>query len=363
MKSVVTIFLCLLFNSFFCQNKFEMNISAKLFEKDSLFISPFEYSKYSEMVIHTNDDVKYNNQFSSATAKVNNGKTIVSGVTKYPILVNISYYDPKINGGYVSKPFIIENLKYVIYIKDKFLEFDLESKSSANKDFQNIENLTKNITDKLLTFQNNDPKFIVEKQKTIRNLIKKDPGSFGAFWVIVNDYSRFGFNNIYLENLKLFSKKIKDTKAYKEFLKDMKIENSTEVGGNLPTLKFDNANQISKVDFQNYQLTLIDYWATSCKPCIEDLPKLVKLYNKYKEKGINFISVADENEKQKKDLANKILTENKVTWKNYFDVNKEFPKKLNSKGYPLQILVDSNGKIVEKKYGGLEDIIKLLEKY
>lgn len=363
MKSVVTIFLCLLFNSFFCQNKFEMNISAKLFEKDSLFISPFEYSKYSEMVIHTNDDVKYNNQFSSATAKVNKGKTIVSGVTKYPILVNISYYDPKINGGYVSKPFIIENLKYVIYIKDKFLDFDLVSTSSANKDFQNIENLTKNINDSLATSQNNDPKFIVEKQKRIRHLIKKDPSSFGAFWVIVSDYSRFGFNKIYLENLKLFSKKIKGSKAYKQFLKDLEIENSTEIGGNFPTLKFDNTNQISKADFQNYQLTLIDYWATSCKPCIEDMPKLVELYNKYKEKGINFISVADENEKQKKELADKILTENKVTWKNYFDINKEFPSKLNSNGYPLQILVDSNGKIVEKKYGGLEDIIKLLEKY
>jgi tartrate dehydratase beta subunit/fumarate hydratase class I family protein len=63
------------------------------------------------------------------------------------------------------------------------------------------------------------------------------------------------------------------------------------------------------------------------------------------------------------DRANKILNENKVIWKNYFDLNKEFMTKLHATGYPLQILVDKNGKIIAKKFGELDQISAEIEKY
>jgi thiol-disulfide isomerase/thioredoxin len=108
---------------------------------------------------------------------------------------------------------------------------------------------------------------------------------------------------------------------------------------------------------------LIDYWSTSCKPCIDDFPKLVELYEKYKKLGVNFISVTDESKKNKIGLAKNILTRNKVTWRNYFDINREFHKKLNASGYPLQILVDNNGKIIARKIGVLDEIETEIKKY
>jgi len=77
---------------------------------------------------------------------------------------------------------------------------------------------------------------------------------------------------------------------------------------------------------------------------------------------VNFISVTDENKKEKIDLATKILEDNKVGWKNYFDVNKEFHKSLNISGYPTQILVDSNGKIIARKEGDLDKIEAVIKK-
>ena len=45
------------------------------------------------------------------------------------------------------------------------------------------------------------------------------------------------------------------------------------------------------------------------------------------------------------------------------ETKKEFPKKLNAAGYPLQILVDGNGKIIARKLGELEQIENEIEKY
>ncbi|MDR6516725.1 TlpA family protein disulfide reductase [Chryseobacterium camelliae] len=110
-------------------------------------------------------------------------------------------------------------------------------------------------------------------------------------------------------------------------------------------------------------MTLIDYWSTTCKPCIQDLPKLVTLYTKYKSQGVNFISVTDEKDPKRIETANHILEKNQVTWKNYFDILKEFPKKLNAAGYPLQILVDSNGTIIAREMGALDTIETKMQNY
>ena len=41
------------------------------------------------------------------------------------------------------------------------------------------------------------------------------------------------------------------------------------------------------------KVTLVNFWATWCKPCVKEFPELIKLYNNYKDKSfeIVFISV------------------------------------------------------------------------
>jgi len=39
------------------------------------------------------------------------------------------------------------------------------------------------------------------------------------------------------------------------------------------------------------KLTLIDFWATWCKPCIKAIPGLNEIYKEYKVKGVNIIGV------------------------------------------------------------------------
>ncbi len=38
-------------------------------------------------------------------------------------------------------------------------------------------------------------------------------------------------------------------------------------------------------------LTIIDFWATWCKPCVRSIPKLVELYEEFSGQGVEIIGI------------------------------------------------------------------------
>ena len=65
----------------------------------------------------------------------------------------------------------------------------------------------------------------------------------------------------------------------------------------LPSLKGDT---VRLSDFQG-KVVILDFWATWCNPCRQEIPGFIRIYSDYKDKGVVVIGVAlDKPEKVKR---------------------------------------------------------------
>lgn len=100
--------------------------------------------------------------------------------------------------------------------------------------------------------------------------------------------------------------------------------------------------------------TIIDFWASWCKPCRVENPNVVRVYNKYHDKGLNIISVSLDKESQK-DKWIKAIADDKMDW--YHVSNLKFwqdpiARQYNVRSIPATFLLDENGVIIDKNLRG-----------
>lgn len=116
----------------------------------------------------------------------------------------------------------------------------------------------------------------------------------------------------------------------------------TETVRKAPNFKLDN------IDGKYVELSkeigsgpiLISFWATWCKPCIEELTQYKTIYEEYKSKGLKVFAISTDNEK----------TSAKVR------------PLVKSKGYPFTILLDPNSDAARKFYVPSVPYVVILDK-
>lgn len=108
---------------------------------------------------------------------------------------------------------------------------------------------------------------------------------------------------------------------------------------------------------------LIDFWASWCMPCKVESPKLVRLFDKYKDKNFYIIGISLDNLKQKEAWM-KAIHDDKLYWTQLCDFkggDNEVAIMYGIEGIWQNVLIDPNGKIVAKNLTGEELDQKLQE--
>ena len=96
---------------------------------------------------------------------------------------------------------------------------------------------------------------------------------------------------------------------------------------------------------------LIDFWASWCKPCRNEIPNLRKLYDKYHDKGFDIFSVSIDKDD---DAWRKALKEEQLPWTNCRDTEGDIAKTYGVQSIPMLVVVDTEGRLVIENLRGEE---------
>ena len=147
-------------------------------------------------------------------------------------------------------------------------------------------------------------------------------------------------------------------------IKNLIINKELKEYTNLSVLD-DQNNQINLSDYKG-NILLLNFWATWCAPCKEEMPSLDLLKS---NKGLNNlkifpVNVGHDNAKKAKKFFDDLNIKNLNL---YFDENINLTKKFALRGIPTTILLNKNGKEFARVIGSIdfneENFIEWLKLY
>jgi peroxiredoxin len=125
------------------------------------------------------------------------------------------------------------------------------------------------------------------------------------------------------------------------------------VGSDAPEIALPQPNgETLRLSDLRGQYVLIDFWASWCGPCRKENPNVVRVYNKYHDKGFEILGVSLDKNRGAWLAA---IEQDNLQWQHVSDLKywqSEVVPEYQVQGIPLTYLIDPEGKIVAKNLRG-----------
>jgi len=124
-------------------------------------------------------------------------------------------------------------------------------------------------------------------------------------------------------------------------------------GQKIPDVELTTPNG-KKVSIEKFKgkVLLINFWATWCPPCREEIPMLKEIYKRYRDKGFEILAINMDPENLKDFLKNNPLPFP------VFVISEDVERVFNIPGLPTSYLVDRDGRIVKIRLGIYRELEK-----
>ncbi len=121
-----------------------------------------------------------------------------------------------------------------------------------------------------------------------------------------------------------------DTKAPNFFLEDLKGK---------------------KLEFKNFKgkVIFLNFWATWCGPCKEEMPSIETLFQQFKEKDFVFLSISVDYEGRRP--VKEFIEKNRYTFPVLLDPKCQVLDLYEVKGIPTTFIIDKKGRMIGKAVG------------
>lgn len=203
-------------------------------------------------------------------------------------------------------------------------------------------------------------KYVEQKKK----IINENGESLPALMILSDMFKQQKITSS--EGKKLYEKlspNIQDNPIGKKLNERLEKTSKTDVGEVAPVFSAPNPDgEVVSLKDAMGKITLIDFWASWCKPCRIENPNVVKLYNEYHGKGFNIIGVSLDKSKAK---WKKAIKDDQLEWYHISHLQawqEPIAQKYNVKSIPRTFLIDEKGKIIAKNLRGkaLRDKVEAL---
>ncbi|WP_090784033.1 TlpA disulfide reductase family protein [Pedobacter sp. ok626] len=204
-----------------------------------------------------------------------------------------------------------------------------------------------------------------------KNFIKTHPDAFASIYYLsltAKEYKTAELEAAY----KGLASTYKNSRYAKGIVAKIEASKVADAGGPAPdfTKPDVNGKPVSLSQFRG-KYVLLDFWGSWCGPCRAANPHLKELYSTYTAKGFEILGVASEKvsgQAQAEKMWKEAIEKDGLTWTNV--LNNELSMKsdvvqlYNIEGYPTQILLDKEGKVIGRWLGAagkqLDDKLKTI---
>lgn len=116
------------------------------------------------------------------------------------------------------------------------------------------------------------------------------------------------------------------------------------------------------------EILVINLWATWCGPCIQEIPELNKLVEKYRDQNIRFLAFTDEGKEvfekfQKRRPSFEFKFENSFENMEAIAVLMKLDKEYQGRAIPVHILVKKDGSVKDVFVGGSKYDLQRIERF
>lgn len=105
---------------------------------------------------------------------------------------------------------------------------------------------------------------------------------------------------------------------------------------------------------------LINFWATWCGPCLREMKKIKPIYNRYKAKGFQVVSISIDDEKTSSQVRG-IVRSRRIPYIILLDTDQKVKRLFQVQNPPFSILINTKGEVVYQHEGYRDGDEKELE--
>jgi peroxiredoxin len=113
------------------------------------------------------------------------------------------------------------------------------------------------------------------------------------------------------------------------------------------------------LDDMGGKVVLIDFWATWCGPCNEELPNVKRMAKHFANEPFELISVSWDNDASK---WKEFIAKNEMTWNQYRDSDHALSRAFGINAIPHYFTIDSDGVLRAEVLGSGNDVEGKLKK-